>query len=229
MWGTAEHAYHPAHIRHQCEQSLINLEREYIDIYYLHHGNFGENDKYLEPAAETLNALVKEGKIRVKGQSAYNNDHFLRAVPVIEPQVLQSWAHAMNDMYIREGSPVSNLLKERNLSFVAFSPLAQGILLDKYDPKNPPKFDDGDHRKGKDPFSAEALAGLKPKLQKLKDRFGETTEDLASIALRYVLCHSNVACVIPGFRNARQVACNLSGKDRQLSEEDLQFIRDVLQ
>ena len=34
--GTAQHAYEPAHIRHQCEQSLINLDRDYIDIYYLH-------------------------------------------------------------------------------------------------------------------------------------------------------------------------------------------------
>lgn len=39
--GTAEHAYEPAHIRHQCEQSLINLQRDVIDIYYFHHGNFG--------------------------------------------------------------------------------------------------------------------------------------------------------------------------------------------
>lgn len=34
--GTAEHAYHPFHIRRQCEQSLINLNRDYIDIYYFH-------------------------------------------------------------------------------------------------------------------------------------------------------------------------------------------------
>ena len=39
--GTAAHAYESAHIRHQCEQSLINLERDYIDIYYFHHGWFG--------------------------------------------------------------------------------------------------------------------------------------------------------------------------------------------
>src|SRR5439155_6406953 len=42
--GTAQHAYEPAHVRHQCEQSLINLKREYIDLYYFHHGSFGEGD-----------------------------------------------------------------------------------------------------------------------------------------------------------------------------------------
>ncbi len=41
--GTAAHAYEPAHIRHQCEQSLINLQRDYIDIYYFHHGRFDDH------------------------------------------------------------------------------------------------------------------------------------------------------------------------------------------
>ena len=50
--GTAEHAYEPAHIRHQCEQSLINLQRETIDLYYFHHGSFGDNDTYLDGAVE---------------------------------------------------------------------------------------------------------------------------------------------------------------------------------
>src|SRR6476660_318453 len=42
--GTAEHAYQATHIRHQCEQSLINLNRDVIDLYYLHHGDFGPGD-----------------------------------------------------------------------------------------------------------------------------------------------------------------------------------------
>src|SRR3954465_10840183 len=61
--GTAEHAYQPAHIRHQCEQSLINLGREYIDIYYFHHGDFGPDKKYLPDAAVVMDKLVKEGKV----------------------------------------------------------------------------------------------------------------------------------------------------------------------
>src|ERR1700722_3289242 len=46
--GTAAHAYEPAHIRHQCEQSLINLKRDVIDLYYFHHGDFGREDIWLE-------------------------------------------------------------------------------------------------------------------------------------------------------------------------------------
>src|SRR5690606_16925306 len=92
--GTAAHAYEPAHIRHQCEQSLINLKRDYIDIYYFHHGNFGENDQYLQGAAAVMDELVQEGKVRIKGQSAYSADDFEKLAPVVNPQVLQSWGHA---------------------------------------------------------------------------------------------------------------------------------------
>jgi aryl-alcohol dehydrogenase-like predicted oxidoreductase len=226
--GTAENAYEPAHIRHQCEQSLINLKRDYIDVYYFHHGNFGPNDQYLPGAAQTLDKLVTEGKVRVKGQSAYSAADFEKTVPVVKPQCLQSWAHALDDQFVRPGSPVSKLTEQHNLTFVAFSPLAQARLLDKYDPAKPPQFEPGDHRKDSRAFSAEAIAELKPKLQKLKSRFGSTTEDLAAVALNYILAQPRVACVIPGFRNERQARCNLAADGRTLSADDLKFIRAAL-
>ncbi|RYX81914.1 aldo/keto reductase [bacterium] len=226
--GTAAHAYEPAHIRHQCEQSLINLKRDYIDLYYFHHGDFGPNGALLEDAAATMDALVDEGKVRVKGQSAYSADDFERAVPVVRPQALQSWAHALDDQFVRPGSRVAKLMDEHNLSFVAFSPLAQARLLDKYDPNNPPEFEPGDHRKGNGGFGAEAIAALKPKLAKLKERFGDSTEDLAAVALNYILEQPRVACVIPGFRNPRQAKCNVQAAGRTLSAEDLAFIKEAL-
>ncbi len=226
--GTAEHAYEPAHIRHQCEQSLLNLRRDYIDLYYFHHGDFGHNNKYLQEAAETLDALVADGKVRVKGQSAYSAADFEKTVPIVRPQVLQSWAHALDDQFVRPGSPVSKLMEEHKLTFVAFSPLAQGRLLDKYDPSKPPTFEPGDHRQNNGGFKAEAIAALKPKLEKLKERFGQTTEDLSSVAQRYILNQPHVACVIPGFRNESQVSANLAAVSRTLTEDDITFIRETL-
>lgn len=225
--GTAEHAYDPLHIRHQCEQSLKNLQRDYVDIYYLHHGDFGPNSEWLAGAAATLDALVREGKVRLKGQSAYSDDDFVRAVPVVKPAVLQSWGNALRPNFIKPDSIVGRLLAENQISFVAFSPLQQGILLDKFDPENPPRFEDGDMRKTSPRFQQENLRQLKPKLEQLKTRFGATTADLAAAALRYVLNHPNVACVIPGFRNERQVACNLGGVDRELGAADMVFIDQV--
>lgn len=226
--GTAAHAYEPAHIRHQCEQSLINLGRETIDVYYFHHGDFGPSDMYLDDAAEVMDRLVEEGKVRVKGQSAYSEDDFERVVKRVRPSVLQSWAHALDDRFVRPGSRVFDLMDRHEMTFVAFSPLAQGRLLDKFDPANPPTFEFGDHRQNSKAFSAEAIAELKPKLAKLKSRFGEDVSDLAAVALNYILAMPNVACVIPGFRNERQAAINVGAAGRALSPEDLDFIREAL-
>lgn len=223
--GTADHAYESSHIRHQCEQSLINLGCESIDLYYFHHGNFGD---YLEEASATMHDLVQEGKVRFVGQSAYNVDDFVRAIPVVKPVVLQSRAHALDDAFIRPDSPLQSLMDQYDLSFVAFSPLAQGLLLDKFDPLNPPKFGDGDYRHGRAEFDSENLMKLKPKLAKLKERFGDSVEDLAAMALQFGLAHPNVCCVIPGFRNERQAACNIAGLSKTLSREDVNYIRETL-
>ncbi|MCP4460433.1 MAG: aldo/keto reductase, partial [Cytophagales bacterium] len=110
--GTAVHAYEPMHIRHQCEQSLLNLNRDYIDIYYFHHGDFGENDQWLDGAIEMMSRLKEEGKIRLIGLSAYSTKDFKRLVPNIRPQVLQSWANALDDNFICDGSEVRTLLDD---------------------------------------------------------------------------------------------------------------------
>ena len=165
-----------------------------------------------------MDALVAEGKVRVKGQSAYSADDFERAVPVVKPQVLQSWAHALDDQFIRPGSRVADLMEEHGMTFVAFSPLAQARLLDKYDPAKPPAV-----RAGRPPARQRRIrrgGDRRPEAQaraSSKTRFGDTTEDLAAVALGYILAQPRVACVIPGFRNERQARCNLAGDGRALS------------
>jgi aryl-alcohol dehydrogenase-like predicted oxidoreductase len=226
--GTAESAYEPEHIRHQCEQSLVNLKRDVIDLYYFHHGDFGPEDRYLPDAVDMMNRLVKEGKVRYKGLSAYSADDFERLVPAVEPVALQSWANALDDQFIRPGSRVQKVMDKYDLVFVAFGPLDKGRLLDKFDPDKPPQFEFGDHRKNSDKFKPEALRALKVKLAKLKERFGSTAEDLAGVALNYVLAQPRVACVIPGFRNAKQAACNVQAAGRTLSQADVDFVRKTL-
>ena len=182
--GTAKHAYEPLHIRHQCEQSLKNLNRDYIDVYYFHHGYFGDNDEYLDDAIEVMYRLREEGKIRLIGQSAYSEEDFKKLVPRVKPDVLQSSANAIDDHYLSDGSTVRKILEDNNLSFVAFSPLAQGLLLDKYKKENPPKFENGDHRNRSDKFTAEYLARLEPALDKIKSKFGGDIKNLARVALQ---------------------------------------------
>jgi aryl-alcohol dehydrogenase-like predicted oxidoreductase len=230
--GTASHAYHPAHIRHQCEQSLRNLQVDVIDLYYFHHGSYvgedvnGQQHDYLHEAAATMHALVKEGKVRAIGQSAYSNEDFERAIPVLKPHVLQNKANLRYQDFIKPGCKLQQLMEQYKCDFVAFGPLDQGILLDKFDPENPPKFAEGDYRNQRKDMLPESLRTLKPKMQQLKDRFGPTTEALASAACRFVLGHDHVCSTIPGFRNARQAACNLkAASDPAMSDADIEFCR----
>lgn len=225
--GTAPHAYQGLHVRHQCEQSLSNLQREFIDIYYFHHGDFGPNDQYLDEAVEAMNKLKKEGKVRLVGQSAYSSYDFERLLPRVKPDVLQSWAHLLDDQFIRPGSPVEKLTKEHGLSFVAFSPLAQGLLLGKYKPGQAVSFQEGDHRRGSASFNDENLNKLAPKLEKLKARFGAGPAALGRVAIQFLLSHPQVACAIPGFRNMEQVKMNIAASDPPLSQDDLEFVRSV--
>ena len=225
--GTAEHAYEPKHIRHQCEQSLINLNRDYIDLYYFHHGNFGENDEYLDDAVEVMYKLKEEGKIRLIGQSAYAHEDFQKLIPKVKPDVIQSWANAMERKFIDNGVPTRKLMEENNISFVAFRPVGQGLLLGKYDKNNPPKFEDGDHRKGLSRFSRESLEKLEPRLNSIKEKFGSSVEDLARVAMQFLLHYKFMGAVIPGFTNLNQVKVNLSAMDKPLTDDEFDFVKGV--
>ena len=225
--GTAEHAYLPVHIRHQCEQSLVNLKRDYIDLYYFHHGNFGENDEYLDDAVEMMYRLKEEGKIRFIGQSAYSHEDFNKLVPKVKPEALQSFANAMDDKFVADGTTTRNLLEEKGISFIAFGPLNQGILLGKYNKDNPPHFEPGDHRVRAKKFTPESLAEVEPKIIKLKEHFGSSVEDLARAALQYLLHYKVVGAVIPGFRNLNQVKVNLSAAEKPLTDDEFNFIKSV--
>ncbi len=225
--GTAEHAYLPQHIRHQCEQSLINLKREFIDIYYFHHGDFGKDDEFLDDAIEVMYRLKEEGKIRLIGQSAYTHEDFIKLIPKVKPDVIQSFASAIDDRFVQEGSPTRKLLDDNQISFIAFGPLAQGLMLGKYNKDNPPKFEPGDHRANSPRFTKENLAKLEPVIDKLKSKFGSTIEELARVALQYLLHYKPTGAVIPGFRNLQQVKANLAGAENPLTHDEFKFIQEA--
>jgi myo-inositol catabolism protein IolS len=240
MAGTAPHAFEPHHIRHQCEQSLRNLRTDYLDIYYFHHGTYtgpgydGQPHDYLHEAAAVMHDLVKQGKVRAVGQSAYSDEDFARAIPVLKPDVLQSKANLRSDPFIRPGSVLQKLMDQHGCSFVAFGPLDQGILLDKFDPDQPPKWAEGDYRANRQDFAPATLRVIREKLAQVKTRFGLTgsaddiTAGLSSIASRWVLAHPNVCSAIPGFRNQRQAACNVhAATDAPMNPGDVDWLRKL--
>lgn len=238
--GTAPCAFEPAHIIHQCEQSLRNLRTDYIDIYYFHHGTYvgpgydGQPRDYLHEAAHTMHALVRQGKVRAIGQSAYSDEDFARAVPVLKPHVLQNKANLRYDPFIAPGSPTQKLMQEHDCAFVAFGPLDQGILLDKFDPAHPPTFEPGDYRAGRKDFNPNTLWAVRETLAKALARFApaaageDRTKALASLAQRWVLAHDRVCSVIPGFRNERQARCNVAAAaDEPMNAHDVDQLRQL--
>lgn len=238
--GTAPSAFDPRHIRNQCEQSLRNLDTDHLDLYYFHHGAYiapgydGKPHDYLHEATAAMHALVKEGKVRAVGQSAYTIDDFERAVPVLKPDVLQNKANLRYDDFIRPGSPLQALMAKHGCTFVGFGPLDQGILLDKFDPDNPPKFDEGDYRGARKDFNPQTLRDTRAKLAQLKSRFAQPgvsdIETLSSAVQRWVLAHDHVCSVIPGFRNERQARCNLrAATDAPMTTDDAAWCRSLFQ
>lgn len=65
--GTVPHGYHPPHMRHQLEQTLDNLGTDHLDLYFLHHADFGPADVRLEGAVQAMRAFQAEGLIRAIG------------------------------------------------------------------------------------------------------------------------------------------------------------------
>lgn len=227
--GTAPHAYQPLHIRHQLEQSLSNLGTDYVDLYYFHHGDFGRDDRYLERAAETVRQAQQEGKIRVIGQSAYSYQDFLRVCPITRPDVLQFHYNALGSPFDRPETSIFRWADEQNLGMVIFGPVAQGILLDKHDPDNPPRFGEGDIRAGNSAFTRERLLEMRERLGPIKERFGGSVAELARVAMQYALAQSANACVIPGFKNAQQVEVNAQAAGKPLTADEIAFVRQALQ
>ena len=107
--------------------------------------------------------LKEEGKIRLVGQSAYSHEDFQKLIPRVKPDALQSYANAMERIFIDEGNPTRRLMEENQISFVAFRPIGQGLLLGKYNKDNPPTFENGDHRKGLSRFSARESGKIRTK------------------------------------------------------------------
>ena len=62
--GSHHHYYHPEQMRRQLEASLRNLRTDHIDLYYLHHCDFGPNGEYLDEAVDLLRSFRDQGKIR---------------------------------------------------------------------------------------------------------------------------------------------------------------------
>jgi aryl-alcohol dehydrogenase-like predicted oxidoreductase len=210
------------HLRYQqvidaCHATLKNLRTDYLDLYQIHWppGSFGQKPVPLEEPLQALNDLKTQGKIRAIGVSNFNRAQLEEAGRTAAIESLQPPYSLFWRMIEKETLP---FCRERGLTVLAYSPMAQGLLTGKFGPDH--RFAKGDHRAGnrlfKEPNFAraqQALAQLRP----IADQHGVT---LGQLALAWVIAQPGV-CAIAGARNPEQATQNAAAATIHLSQEDL--------
>ena len=200
-----------------CERSLKHLQTDYIDLYQIHWpaGNFGTKKVPIEETMRALNDLKQQGKIRAIGVSNFSGKQLEEAAqygPIVslQPPYSLFWRQLETD-----AMPycVSN-----NITVMAYSPMAQGLLTGKFGPDH--AFEKGDHRAKSKLFQPEHYARIQQALTKLRPIAEKYECTLGQLALAWVIAQPN-ACAIAGARNAEQAAQNAAAADVRLSREDL--------
>ena len=240
--GTAPHGYHPVHIRHQLEQSLDNLRTGYLDIYFFHHAEFGDNDELLDAAIEEMGNLRAEGLVRAIGMRGPhrfaldrldNTDdrgdkvaRFRALFEQIQPNVLAVRDNLLTPQDRSEG--IFAFAADHDCGVLINKPLAQGLLTGRYHPTASRVFGEGDHRRRKRWFTPAALAIITEGLGELRRLVGETTEDLVRIALWSCLQRYKHAAVLVGFTTPEQIDMNLTCLGQPPTGEELSTVREIM-
>ncbi|WP_178023862.1 aldo/keto reductase [uncultured Paenibacillus sp.] len=206
--------YSEARVRAYCEASLKRLERERIDLYQIHCPPLSvlKDGRVFE----VLDKLQAEGKIRHYGVSVETVDEGLFCLGVPGVKALQVILNLFRQ------KPLTQLLpkaQESGVGILVRLPLASGLLTGKFKPDT--TFAADDHRSfnanGEQFNVGETFAGLPfakgVELAAQLDWIAEGRGDMAQAAMRWILDQPEVTCVIPGFRNVRQVEDNLGAID----------------
>lgn len=202
--------YSEASVRAYCEASLKRLDRERIDLYQIHcppmsilkDGSvFGVLDK-----------LQQEGKIRHYGVSVESVEEGMFCLEQSNVRALQ----VIYNIFRQKPLELLNEAHRRGVGILVRLPLASGLLTGKFTAAS--TFEADDHRRfnenGESFNVGETFAGLGfAKGVELADQLrwiAEGRGNMTRASLRWLLDHEAVTCVIPGFRNVRQVEDNLA-------------------
>lgn len=209
----------PAAIRRSVESSLRNLGVETIDLYYQH-----RIDPKVEPetVAETMAALMREGKIRAWGVSEADEAYLRRAHAVCPVAAVQN-RYSMMARWHEDLFPV---LEELGVAFVAFSPMANGMLSGAYAADT--AFGAADYRADMPQYTAEGFErarNLLAMLRRTADAHGATP---AQVSLAWMLRRKPYIIPIPGSRRPKRLEENLRAAQVALTADEIAAIDDAL-
>jgi L-glyceraldehyde 3-phosphate reductase len=208
------------------DQSLKRMGLEYVDIFYSHRP---DPDTPLEETMGALARAVHSGKALYAGLSNYQPADTVRAAKLLRelgtPCLIHQPRYSMMDRWVEP--QLLATLEQEGIGCVVFSPLAKGLLTDRYFKGVP-----ADSRAGHDPRflrPADITDAVLAKMKKLNDLAQSRGQTLAQMALAWVLRHKAVTSALIGASRVSQVDdCVGATRNLSFSNEQLAHIKSIL-
>ena len=208
------------------DQSLGRMGLDYVDIFYSHRP---DPDTPLEETMGALDYAVRSGRALYAGISSYSAGDTRRAADILETLGTRCLIHqprySMFDRWIEDG--LLDVLAERGIGCIAFSPLAQGLLTSKYLRDIPP----GSRAAKPHGFlkKEEITASRRAQIAALNEIALARGQSLAQLAVTWVLRQPAMTSALVGASSVKQVEENVAALDAPpLSADELQRVEAVL-
>lgn len=209
-----------------CDQSLKRMGLDYVDIFYHHRP---DPNTPMEETMGALDQLVRQGKALYVGISQYNAEDTAKAYEILKslgtPLLIHQPRYSMIDRWVENG--LMDVLGQKGVGSIAFSPLEQGLLTDKYLKGIP-----ADSRAAKDGryLKPEQISSEKLEMiSKLNDIALKRGQSLAQMAIAWLLKDPRITSVLIGVSKAEQLDANVAAiKNSTFSSEEITQIKTLL-
>jgi len=212
------------------DQSLKRLGMEYVDIFYHHRP---DPETPLEETLGALDLIIKQGKALYIGLSNYRGEQFKKAVNIAgqhdwTPITIHQPSYSMLNRWIE--SDLLSHTKEAGTGVIVFSPLAQGMLTERYIDGLPSDSRMG--RRGEEGqrwYERQESSGIIDKVRALKEIAKERGQSMSQLAITWILRDERITSVLAGASKVEQIEENIAAvKAPKLSQEELQKIEEIL-
>ena len=209
--------------------SLERLQLDYVDILYFH---AFDPITPIEESLETIEDLVRRDLIRYFAVSNFNIDQLERYQKAAKSIYIRNRIVAVQNQFdILNGESekhagVLNYCAENNISFIAWSPLARGLLTERY--LNPTKVKLGDRLFDEGTFAEDTGIETMRKLNKLASLSKEWGISISQLSLAYMLALPGMGPVIPSSSTVKQLESNAAAGKIELDKEQKETIRSIV-
>lgn len=211
------------------DQSLKRLQLDYVDIFYAHRP---DPHTPLEETMAALDLIVRQGKALYIGVSNFPGAHLEQTVQVTHQMGLTPLTIHQARYHMFERRAEENLFdhtESNGIGVIAFSPLARGVLSDKYLGENLPEDSRAAAIWGKESTAQVISVEKQAKVRQLQKLARERGQSLAQMALAWDLRLPSVTSVLVGASRIEQIEENVAAlKNLDFSQEELQRIEDIV-